>query len=130
MDTHSYRFSATATQVAAADTADQDVASFPEASEVARVPEFVVFHKAAGTAYSAATGNLRLVDEDGAVWAILPVSGFLDSALEKGRAVRGSIGAFAGGNTTLSLSADGTITADTDSPGLTITVTYRNIVLK
>jgi hypothetical protein len=124
------RMTASATQVAAADASSQALQTLSDASEVARVPEIVVFHKAAGTAYSAATGFLRLVDEDGAVWALLPVAGLLDSASEKARAVKATAGAFSAGNKTLSIVGDGTITADTGSPGITITAYYRNVVLK
>lgn len=129
MELLSMKLSATATQVAAADAADQTLKTLSDASEVARIPEYAVFHKAAGTAYSAYSGDLEIKDEDGGVWFKVPAS-FLSSASESARAVRGEASAFTGGNKTIKLAATGTITAGTGSPGLTITIFYRNVVLK
>ncbi|HUS81857.1 MAG TPA: hypothetical protein VM013_01200, partial [Dehalococcoidia bacterium] len=100
MQIETFKLTATATQVAAADTTAQTLKTLSDASEVARVPVLAVFHKAAGTAYSAATGDLIVKDEDGSVWFVLPAAGFLDTASEAARAVPASVNAFTGGNKT------------------------------
>lgn len=127
----STRFAVAAATVAAADASDQTVLSFPTSTEVAYVPRYVVIAKAAGTAYSAATGELELRSDDGAIWATLNVAGFLDSALAQVRAVRANDGgAYTDDTSSLALRGTGTITAAAASPGLTITVYYDQLILK
>ena len=130
MQIQSMRITATATQVAASDTADQTLKTLATAAEIARVPFAATFHKAAGAAYSSATGDIQITDEDEHVWFSIPAAGFLDSALEKGRAIGANPNAFTANNISVKLHATGTLTAAATSPGLTITIHYLELPLK